>query len=279
VLLDEGVPAGQVHLRLVPEGAGEDDGERDRADRTEPSSSGEFRFDGQLPGRYALEVFLEDDLELVELPGVAVTAGETNRDPRLAAIDLRRRLFLTRLRFLPPEPDASLEGNLAYWTPGGGQHWHYFRGNTAELVTPYESLRVDCTIRGHRTVKLEDVRGEREVPLVSSLRVRLVLPRGAVLPAPPRYVKATLVGDGDGDMDWGASAFDENRESTSLVPSTGRMRVVWMLERRTPNGASGTTLDVQPVQWVEVVESTQEQRFELDVTQEALDKALENVPF
>ena len=34
-----------------------------------------------------------------------------------------------------------------------------------------------------------------------------------------------------------------------------------------------------PVQWVEVVESSQQQRFELEVTQEALDRALARAPF
>ena len=279
VLLDEGVPADQVHLRLVPEGAGEADEERDWSDQVEPGPSGEFRIDGQLPGRYALEVYLTDDFELVELPGVVVSAGETNRDARLAAIDLRRRLFVTRLRLLPPEPDPGLEGNLAYGTPGGETLWHYFRGNTAELVTTVESLDIECTIRGYRAVRLSDVRGELEVPLTHALRVRLVLPPSAVLPGPPRYLKATLVGgEHGGDVDWGASVFDESRESASLVGGTGRMRVQWMLERRSPNGASATTINVEPTQWFEVIDASQEQRFELQFSQQALDDALAKAP-
>jgi len=60
VLLDPGVPADQVHLRLVREGAGEDEHGRDWRDQTEPDPSGEFRLDEQLPGRYSLRIFLLD---------------------------------------------------------------------------------------------------------------------------------------------------------------------------------------------------------------------------
>jgi len=105
--------------------------------------------------------------------------------------------------------------------------------------------------------------------------VRLVLPASVVLPQPPTFLKAVLAASDDfTSIDWGAPAFDAQREVVGVAPAPGRMRVQWIVERRSGGGASASTLAVDPPEFVDVLDQLAEQRFELATSNDALQRAL-----
>lgn len=286
VKLDPGVPGDALEARLGPSGVG--GGERSQADvdaeRSAVEPSGDFRFDARLPGTYRFSLRLrgmadEDDAELVAFDGVEVAGGKETRDPRLQDIDLRSRLGAFRLDLVPPAGSTGeLKGNATFHasgTDGGTPQWKWFQGSPVTLVSPSESIDVALAVTGYRTVRLENLRGDREVKLEPALVVRLALPASFDIPRPPVHVKAALVPEtGNATPDFAGSAFDDAREIRALAPGVGRMKVVWIVERRAGDSASATTVEVEPEQFVEVREDGGEQRFVLDVTNEALERAM-----
>lgn len=289
LLLDPGVPANDVRVSLRREG-GPADEEVAWREGAEPGADGRFRIEDQLPGRYTLEVGLQRDESLVEIGGVEVVGGQGARDPRLEGIDLRGRLHVMRVTLVLPRPDPDLRGNLSYspsgmsggmsGESGGRERWKWFRENPIVLVTPH--ARVDATLfaQGYRTEHLAELSGEREVRLRPALAVILALPSGVDLPAPPIYLKAALAPvDGDRHIDWGGNAFDERREIRCFAPAPGPMKVRWIFERRSEGSATASTIELDREQVVEVLDVEGEQRFELQVSREALAKVLAQPPF
>lgn len=280
LLVDEGIPREEIQVSLVAEDAQDRPGGSWAWGGADVAADGAFHVDGKLPGSYRLKVSLQDDVVLAEFSDVQVIGGETNRDPRLAAIDLRGKLFAFRLHLVLPEPDPDLSGNLTY-RPAGGDgppRWHWFRGNPALLLSRHPVIDATLTVQGYRAVELAGlVSGDREVELRPAILVHLELPAHVTLPASPYYLKAALAGEDGGQIDWGASAFDEARRS-SCRTNAGRMKVEWLLERRSGGGASATTLDVEPAQYVEVLDRDG-QVFVLEAPVEALAKALADPPF
>ena len=148
------------------------------------------------------------------------------------------------------------------------------------LVTPYEAVDVELGARGFRGVRLEGLRGERVVELQEGLSIRLILRTDGELPRPPIYVKAVLVpadGDSFNGVDWGAPCFDETREIVTKAFAVGRMKVQWVLERRTGVSAMASTTEVQPEQFVDVLDVPGEQVFEIEISAEELARIAEEL--
>ncbi len=278
--LDPGLSASALAVRIEREGAGAPSHEERSRTYQQPLADGRFHFQGLLPGRYALVVGIEDDEpELVRVAGVEVRAGEACSDARIQGLDLRGRLHAVRLVLRAPEAEHGLEGLFAYHAPGesGTERWRAFQGSPVEFLTAWERVDGTLTVQGFRRVVLAGVAGEREVELVPALAVRLVLPTGLPLPEPPVHIKAVLVEPDSQDIDWSAPVFDAQREIVCRAPAAGRLRVCWIVERRSSGGASATTLAIEPAQYVEVREQDAEQRFELELSGEALRRALADV--
>lgn len=278
VRVDPLVPPGALELRVVREGT--EPGAHSDEDRgrhvVEPLPDGRFRFEGLLPGRYSVVVGIEDDEpELVRVAGVEVRSGETSADPRLQELDLRARVHVVRLVLHSPAGALGLEGNLVFHASGtpDPERWRGIRGSSVSLATAWERIDGTLTMHGFRPVVLANLSGEHEVELVPALRVRLVLPSSIELPEPPVYLKAALASD-DGGIDWSVPVFDAGREIVCSAPAPGRLRVQWIVERRSGGAASATTMELEPVQFVELVDTAAEQRFELAVTPEVLARAL-----
>jgi hypothetical protein len=290
VRLDPDMPADALEVKLLPgglvprQGAAMSPGSWDRRHRASLEPDGTFRLDERPAGRYGFTLGVKDQDPLVELDAVDVVAGQESRDPRLEGIDLRSRLFVARLTLvLPDARTGELQGN-AILRPSGkngtAEERHWFRASPVVLVSPHDPIDVRLVVSGYRTESLEAVRGDREVRLRPALSARLVLPPSIELPRPPNYVKAVLgPAEDDSTFDWGGSAFDESREIRCLAPEPGRMKVRWILERRAGGGASATTIDLEPAQFVELEDISVEQRFELEVSSEALAKVLAQPPF
>ena len=282
VLLDPGVPREEIDLTLRRDGLEEVDDLPWEGGHARPGEDGAFRIASLLPGTYRLEVGLEDGVVLEEVPQVEVIAGETSRDPRLTAIDLRGKLFTYRFELVTPEEGSELRGSMTFGPTGDedeAMRWHYFQGSSLVIVTPHRPIDALFTVSGYRTVFLGEVSGDREVVLRPAIGVRLVLPADVELPEPPYYIKAALVKeDSSLGIDWGASAFDETRVSYCRVADAGRLKVQWLLERRSGNGASATTIELEPEQFIDV-QDVEGQLFELHVSREALARVLANPPF
>jgi hypothetical protein len=278
--LDPGLSPSALAVRIEREGTGALSLEERSRTHEQPLADGRFHFQGLQPGRYALVVGIEhDEPELVRVAGIEVRAGEACSDARIQGLDLRGRLHAVRLVLRAPEAEHGLEGLFAYHAPGesGTERWRGFQGSPVEFLTVWERVDGTLTVQGFRRMVLVGVAGEREVELVPALAVRLVLPTGLPLPEPPVHIKAVLVEPDSEDIDWSAPAFDAQREIVCRAPAAGRLRVCWIVERRSSGGASATTLAIEPAQYVEVREQDAEQRFELELSNEALRRALADV--
>lgn len=288
LLLASSVPTAALGLALAPEQA---ESQADvqpsdtqlfdlHTDEPQPGAlepDGSFALGGLLPGRYRFSVRTESGAPLAEIPAVVIESGQECRDPRLQGLDLRASLHARRFTLLFPAPVSRLQGTLQYHPsgePGALRHLG-FHENPFVLVTELARFDGVLAVPGHRSVRLEDVGGDREIALIPALRVRLVLPPEVALPEPPTYLKAALAPlDDPHRIDWGAEIFDERREALSSAPAPGTLKVVWLLERRSNGGAMASTLSIEPEQRVQVLDVGYEQRFELEVDPAALAAAL-----
>lgn len=271
------VPPEELRLRVSPV---DPDGslEQVRWEASRPiADDGTFSADGLLPGRRTVAVSTtRNTLVLAAVADVFVASGETTHDPRLEPLDLRGAVHRFRVVVIPPGPVEDLRGNLRAWSPGDPDEavGIGLRDGVFEGIVPWALVDASLSVGGYRSVSLEGLAGDTEVRLEPALEVRLALPPDVALPAPPLRLKAALQVPGSGGVHWGADLFDENREVTVFAPGTGALEVVWLVEKRLDGGgAMATTLNVEPVQTVEVLEASG-QRFELDVDRATLAEAL-----
>ncbi len=281
VLLDEDIPAEEIRVGMRRED-GESDGTPSRIRRPEVDEDGRFALEEILPGRYRLDVQAGQGEILESFDSVHVPSGDVCRDPRLQAIDLRGRLFAHRLALVPPTQDADVQGNLRFRKTGDeeGWAWKWFDEREVVLVTPHEEVDVELAPSGFRGVRLEGLRGQRVIELLEGLSIRLILRTDGELPRPPIYVKAVLMpadADSFAQVDYGAPCFDETREIVTKAFAAGRMKVQWVLERRSGGSAMASTTEVQPEQFVEVLDTPGEQVFEIEISAEELARIAEEL--
>ena len=280
VLVDPGVSVERLEIRVLREDKTPEErrGTHGLYDgQTKPEEDGSFSLWRLRPGSYGLTVRPNDTELLASFEGLRVSAGEELEDPRVAAIDLRGRLFHHELVLVPPDGNEELRGTLRFHEAGAETEepsFEFVAGNPVVLLSGHEAVDAFLSIRGYRGVALEDVRGRREVELQDGYPVRLVLSTEAALPDPPTYVKAVLADeDGSfGSIDWGASCFDEAREIRTEAYASGRLKVQWIVERRSGGGATASTVDVEPVQFVEVLDGPGEQVFEVEISSAELER-------
>lgn len=141
------------------------------------------------------------------------------------------------------------------------------------LATTHASIDVTVRADGCRIVRLSDPDAHTEIRLQSALAVRLALPPGIDLPAPPLFLGVALDGDA---WSWQGSpgSFDERGEIICQVAEPGPVVVRWTVERRYAGGRNKTRLDLPIEQVFNVMDVDGEQRFELAVTNDALAAAL-----
>lgn len=280
VLLDEGIPHDAVDVHIVSHGDGRLDHLDDRGAHDAPDEDGEFRLGPLLAGTYAVRVNLDDVNEpLLLVEDVVVPGGSDVRDPRLDRIDLRGRLFLHEVVLVPPEGhDAALQGGIQFGPAGAeqltGNAW--LDGAEKRIVSESELLDLVVAARGFRAERREGVREKVTIPLRTGLVARLVLRGTARLPEPPVYVKAGLARPESSfeDLDWGAPTFDEEREIQVKVAAPGRLRVTWILEKRSANSAVATMASVEPEEFVEVLDVQGVQTIEVHLTDEQMQSIL-----
>jgi hypothetical protein len=278
VLLDPGVSPRGVQLELCPSGApGSETLDRKRTDLARDAR---FLFEGLAPGRYDLALGTSGRCDLARVEGLLVPPGDACDDPRLT-LDLRGRLRSFRIVLLPPEPEpaAELTGVLHHRsTRAADAPWEEscFQGSPIAFTTTDASVDLKLVVPGFRTVTVDGVRGDLELLLERAPTLRFRLPPDVRLPAPPLYVKATLVAEGEqASLDWSGAAFDERREIPCRAPALGPLSVRWIVEKRGEDGATATTLDGIPRQYVEVSESSADAVILLTIEDEQLQAALD----
>ena len=280
ILMDERIPHDALHVDIRGAEGWDLDYLSDTNGRTSPGDDGAFRLGPLLPGTYRVDVRLEGaDEPLLRVEDVVVGLGETVRDPRLDRVDLRGRLFVHELTLVQPEGDTDrVQGGVQYGPAGAeeleGSSW--LDGTDVRIVCEDEAVDVVVGARGYRVERREGVRGEATFQLRKGLSVRLVLRGGARIPDPPVYVKAGLTRPESTfeDMDWGAPAFDEEREIVVKVPAAGRLRVSWVLEKRSANSAVATMANLEEEEFVEVLDVDGVQTIELNLTDDEMQEIL-----
>lgn len=269
VLLDEGLPNHALEIELV------DPLQRLGVLSLNLKSSGHFEASEIPSGRYRLELtprgmatVPEHDRPYLYRAEFELAPGENPR-PELAALDLRGKLFVHRVRFsgdsLPDSECVALFGPRTWPTSQRG----YLRlpAGAPLLVSAWPEVDVELYIPGHRRVELAGLGAERTVALEPGLPVALDLV-GAPVPAAPVRLAAVLMPEGSARhaIDWKAPAFQPARPLETTAYAPGPNRVLWLLTR----GGRGQMRETETPMLVDVRDLGMRQNFTLELAPEEL---------
>ncbi|MFT7669451.1 MAG: hypothetical protein ACI8X5_002153 [Planctomycetota bacterium] len=283
VLIDDGVPMKLIRISVDQEslnreflGWG--------ALRVQPYEDGTFLVSSLTSSTRLVSVGIENQSNtLATIPDVVVRAGEISRDPRLALIDLRGKLFVQHLKLVTGTPGERISGKINFAAPGSValDKVHWLRSSDFNLLTDTEVVDMEVKAEGYRTEMIYGTSGELTVQLRRAMSVTLRLTGGAEIPEPPLYIKAVLrpVEGDSGHADHKGSAFDENREIPVSVGQVGRMRVYWQLSKLMGSGAIAMQASTEREQFIEIEDVAIGQIFDIELSQEELDGMFEGFNF
>ena len=288
---DPGISVGDFELRLYvfgEEASLEVDMEYETASQWSApngltrSQDGHFAIDDLAPGRYRLEVLLQEEVVAVVEPIELV--GDLVLDP----IDLRGRVFLHQLELLTAEGDAgsaALQGSFAFRASDADEDadWNTegFEGVGVAMASTDPFVDVRLRVDGFRAETIEELSGRRVVRLRPALRIRLVLLTEGTLPRYPYLFDVDVRDEHDSVARPAGSAHftQENREVVLDVSHAGTLNVRWHLERRGGNYAIGSHVLSEHSRTIEVLDVAGEQVFELELDGAALTRLAERPPF
>ena len=242
---------------------------------------GSFELRRIMRGRYDLQIRLKTEGEtLITVPELEVRAAETTRDPRLSAIDLRGRL--RQLVFtVEGEGGQTIDGmGVAVRRPASeNTQWKTWLhpGNELEIFTIEPYLDLEVSAREHRPKRLEQIADSRLVVLQEGLPLNVQLTQRP----PPLGRHETLalrLQPSEGSRSWhvGGSTqtqLDARGHGRLAVPDTGRFQVILELQRK---GGDRVRVD-HARQEADIIETTGEQTFTLEVSREAIRAAQEEL--
>lgn len=278
VLLDADVPVEALTVTLYPRELADPLIEAE-ARHTKLDPDGRFRIGGLRPGRHALDLGGWTTGEWpAAIEDLAVRSGETNEDPRLAAIDLRGRASGLRVELVPPKIGAPVRGQFSLRSsePGPSHfkpHHQALREPVVTLLVPWPESDVTFDVLGYRRVELRAVRGVQKVELVPAPLLRLRIPAEVELPAPPSHLKVHVYPSGYRSLASSQqleTAFGPNREVELRSPHLGELEVHWYVETRSSGSLVTWPLAVSAPQRIEVLDLAGDQIFELVVPVEQL---------
>ncbi|MFT7669452.1 MAG: hypothetical protein ACI8X5_002154 [Planctomycetota bacterium] len=282
VLLDDQIPKELVLIKI-----GKDPSDSEHRFSGPSSGSleedGSFVIGGLTDSTRTVTVGIQNQAgELAVFENVFVRAGDAAQDPRLAAIDLRGKLFAHELELIGRTPGERLQGSVAFGPSGSEEprEKRRFHQGTVRLLTSSERLDARVMVSGYRTEDLTNFSGEKALNLRAGLSVTLVLLGGAELPSEPTFLKAMLLRTDKepGSMDYSGSSFDQKREITIRIPDAGRMKVQWLVSRVLgAGGAIGMPAEIEREQIIHVQDTDSNQRFEVSLSQEEMDVILEKL--
>jgi len=265
-----------------------------------PDPDGGFRFESLRPGNATVTVRAFGDAKpFLTVEGVATRPGTVTEDPRLQDIDLDGILHPIAFTVVDEAGDAIVDAT-AVGLPSGGNHYegHLLPRGQARFLT-HGTLDVLVYADGFRRRTVHGVRDGDQVVLTRQLEVNLQLPAGIAVPAPPFRLRARLEpmepeestsgevvlirgrshrSTSSGGLPWASPASGETTASgltTLLVDSPGRYRQSWTLFLDKGNSSSGTVLNVDDQDLVEVRDAPAPQTFPAAVSAAALQAALQ----
>ena len=156
---------------------------------------GSFGSDSLEPGEAGLRVSGFRMLQpLVEIHGLRILPGETERDPRLQGIDLRGMLMDVELTLLGPAGDPVADAQVMLRagpdaSEVAGNHASDRRGRV-RILGLRRPLTADISHPGLRAVRVPGIAADRTIELGPGLPVRLRLVRDGTLPDPPLVLGA-----------------------------------------------------------------------------------------
>jgi len=268
MLLDEAVPPAAIRVTPVLPGHRA----RFSSDDPEVAADGSFAFPNLAPGTYSVVFNLNFFDPFLEVEGIVVRSGETNRDPRLQDVDLRERLHAYRLRVVDPQ-DEPVHNYYFHARPtadrGGPAKWKTVSRLGSILVTLHRSIDVRVTAWGYRPRVLLDVHSDETVVLEHGLPIRLVLSDPEVLLGTEATLEAWL--DREGRRERGRASFSERGEVRLTVSDPGAYRIA--LYASAPTRLA--RIERPEATILQVEELPTEQVFTIPLTAEELREALE----
>jgi hypothetical protein len=272
LLADEGIPLDNLEVDVEPvaEDAEELPWESRRATVAQDGTFG----CGPLPaGVYDVSLIAGWSETLLEVKGVEVGVGHVTRPSELDRVDLRGVLHAFRLTLAGAAEDGVLRGWVRSGKAGGGERpsQQWFQGGEAVVISRHDTIDVDVDVDGYRTARLRDVTGDCRVELQRGLRVHVVLTGDGEPLAEPYGLSVELCpadGAEGGSISWNAPRFDERREVLLDAKITGRVKVVWVLEKAVAGASTATRADAEPEQILMLDEHLALQRVEVRLTSE-----------
>ncbi len=254
-----------------------------RQQRPIPDTDGGFDLRG-LREESMRTVTLELDeaaFELRRFEDVAAVPDTEAQDPRLNPIDLRGVVFAHQIEVVGLDEDELLEGKVVYGPTGAGELplEVYCEGHSFSLLSTSPRVDLRATFIGFRPVVLESVGKSAVIELQPAIQVTLVLVGDFELPEPPYFLSPILapLEDDEADPRTVGDAFDDRRRARVLAPVPGRLRLWWFTAaRRDEIYSSGSTVELEREQCVDVKDGVDDQVFEVELTAEEMSRIMES---
>ncbi len=203
----------------------------------------------------------------------------------LLEVDLSAQLYRHRITLVPAagEP-ADVEGTVQFRPAGDASSaWarmSYF-SVPIELVTRHERVDVRVQPQRHEEARLENLAGESTLTLGQPYRVRLALVTDGPLPEPPYHLQAYFTNEEErlGAPEDGDSYTSLATERIFLLPTHGRLRVQWFLHKLDKGAAWNQPVFFRDEFWIHVADQAGEQRIELEIDGEQLQRLRDEPPF
>ena len=275
VLVDDHVPIDEFDIRLTPKG--EKPPELSWQQRqTDLEEDGTFRCSPLPAGEYDVALKLGWSRTMHSVEGVVVEAGYDTRNPDLAAIDLRGALHLFKMTLVGRDAGSRTSGQVRLGEAGTDElsDSHWFHEDEIVLISRHPVIDIELVMPGFRSVFLSGISGDQRVELERGFAVRIVLVGDGEPPESPYALSLGFVpAEGDGhSIDWAAPRFDERREIVLHATTPGPVRVKWIVEQSIANSASATSADAEPEQVFHLTGGPQEQRVEVRLTKEEVER-------
>jgi hypothetical protein len=241
---------------------------------------GAFSVVGLDPGEYELQFRAYGELEsAVTLSAIAVAAGETKSDERLASVDLRAKFRCFRVQLETAPGDESSFVNIFVRPAGAGSFVATSERASFELFTAARALDLCIDAPGYRFVRMNAIDGDRTVALKRGLGVRVTLagerstlPAGLELRADLQPLATDFTRYGSRTV-----AFDARGEVLLRASDPGGHRVV-VYVRRIETGED-FMLDERAMKpsRIDVLEQVAERELSVELDREALQRLTEHL--
>lgn len=237
---------------------------------------GSLVYDSLVPGPARLEVWPVTARSPEARRFLALDVTIAAEGPTPLELDLRAKLFRHRIALEGLDPRYPFTARVHFDVTGYAglpRFYHRVWQPPIEFVSPHPRIDAVLFAPGYRTVRLRGLGELETVRLEPGIPVRLRLHAPGGLPAPPRYLKASLVPAWQPEIgfDWQGPAFDASCQLVTRVGEPGRMRVAWIAAEHEEEGqGGGTVIELDEPTFVDVLDSSKEQVFDLELSAEEL---------